>query len=38
VLELIGARREISMIDRARRGTHLVAIGLQGSLESARLD
>jgi len=38
LLQVVGTRREISRIDRAPTGIHLVAIGLQGQLDAGRLD
>jgi G3E family GTPase len=38
LLQVVGRRREISRIEHAPPGTHLVAIGLQHQLDTARLD
>jgi G3E family GTPase len=38
LLQVVGQRREISRIDRAPPGTHLVAIGLQDQLDTTDLD
>jgi G3E family GTPase len=38
LLQVVGRRHEISRIDRAPPGIHLVAIGLQDQLDTGRLD